>query len=67
MSIKKKDEIKVGDTWKVNFEEMWFPAKVLQIKKPGYGRTLLLITPVGGRGERWIEATVAKKSIDSKK
>jgi hypothetical protein len=44
----------VGATVMCRFEEMYFAVKVLDAKN-SYGKTRLLVQPVNGRGEQWIE------------
>ena len=44
----------VGAVVMCRFEEMYFAVKVLDAKN-SYGKTRLLVQPVNGRGEQWVE------------
>ena len=44
----------IGATVMCRFEEMYFAVKVIDAKN-SYGKTRLLVRPVNGRGEMWIE------------
>lgn len=46
----------VGSTVSVKFEDIRIQCTVLAVK-PSYGRLRLLVSPVSGMGEQWVEIT----------
>ena len=61
------DELKIGDIRYLEKDGLAFPVQIREIKKPGYGRTLALIVPVNGSGQKWVESNTLNPSMGVKK
>lgn len=55
-STAKEMIVVVGMTVQLAVEALWFDVKVIDVKN-SWGRTRLLVIPVAGAGERWVELT----------
>lgn len=55
-------KLKVGDQKYVQFDDVMILCEVKEVK-PSYGRMRLLVEPVKGRGQQWVE--VARQDATS--